>query len=110
VKPREHCAVRSFSIRAPIRPRGERKKLPKATPEREIKVAALRLEDCINETCPWSGKPVQADSLMRYQGQVVGFCNPGCRDKFEQAVTHFELARKRADGAPGANGLIGSGR
>jgi predicted CoA-binding protein len=56
------------------------------------KKAKLRLKDCINDTCPWSGKPVQADSLMRYQDQVVGFCNPGCRDKFEQAVTHFGTA------------------
>ena len=61
----------------------------------------LRLEDCINETCPWSGKPVQADSLTRYQGQVVGFCNPGCRDKFEQAVAHFESARNPASRALG---------
>jgi hypothetical protein len=36
-------------------------------------MADLRLEECINETCPWSGKPVQADSLTLYQGQVVGF-------------------------------------
>jgi hypothetical protein len=35
---------------------------------------------------------VQADSLTLYQGHVVGFCNPGCRDKFEQAVVHFEKA------------------
>jgi hypothetical protein len=26
----------------------------------------------------------------------VGFCNPGCRDKFEQAVRHFEQARAAA--------------
>ncbi|HEU5481691.1 MAG TPA: glutathione S-transferase [Sphingomicrobium sp.] len=51
---------------------------------------ALRLEDCINETCPWSGKPVSADSLTRYRGQVVGFCNPGCRDKFEAAAHAFD--------------------
>jgi hypothetical protein len=56
----------------------------------------LRLADCINQTCPWSGKPVQADSLTLYDGQVVGFCNPGCRDKFEQAVRHFETARAAA--------------
>lgn len=67
---------------------------PPATEKKPKKGAAkgrkkLRLEDCINATCPWSGKPVQADSLMRYQDQVVGFCNPGCRDKFEQAITHF---------------------
>lgn len=52
----------------------------------------LKLEDCINEACPWSGKPVQADSLTRYKGQVVGFCNPGCKEKFESAVGHFETA------------------
>ena len=59
-------------------------------------MADLRLEECINETCPWSGKPVQADSLTLYQGQVVGFCNSGCRDKFEQAITQFEKARAAA--------------
>jgi hypothetical protein len=46
----------------------------------------LRLEDCVNERCPWSGKPVSADSLTRYKGKVVGFCNTGCRDKFEAAT------------------------
>ena len=52
----------------------------------------LKLEDAVNETCPWSGKPVSADSLTLYKGKVVGFCNPGCRDKFEKAVCHFEAA------------------
>jgi hypothetical protein len=52
----------------------------------------LKIEDAVNETCPWSGKPIAADSLTRYQGAVVGFCNPGCRDKFEQAVGHFDDA------------------
>ena len=52
----------------------------------------LRLEDCVNRTCPWSGDPVQADSLTLYNGRVVGFCNPGCRDKFEQALRHFDVA------------------
>ncbi len=46
----------------------------------------------VNETCPWSGKPVSPDSLTLYQGHVVGFCNTGCRDKFEIAVAHFETA------------------
>lgn len=50
----------------------------------------LKLEDCINEVCPWSGKPVSPDSLTRYRDKVVGFCNPGCRDQFEKAVAHFE--------------------
>ena len=54
---------------------------------------ALDIADCINETCPWSGEPVQADSLTAYDGHVVGFCNPGCRDQFETAVRHFKAAK-----------------
>ncbi|MEM7702294.1 MAG: glutathione S-transferase [Pseudomonadota bacterium] len=54
--------------------------------------STLDLKDCVNQTCPWSGKPVSADSLTLYQGQVMGFCNPGCRDKFEAATTHFDAA------------------
>ena len=50
------------------------------------------LADCVNRTCPWSGKPVQADSLTRLGDIVVGFCNPGCRDKFETAISHFDKA------------------
>lgn len=52
----------------------------------------LRIEDAVNETCPWSGKPIAADSLTLYRSEVVGFCNPGCRDKFEAAIGHFEKA------------------
>ena len=52
----------------------------------------LDLGDCVNDACPWSGKPVAADSLTVYRGSVVGFCNPGCRDKFEKAVGMFETA------------------
>ena len=52
----------------------------------------LRLEDCVNDVCPWSGEPVSADSLTVYRGKVVGFCNTGCRDKFESATTAFDAA------------------
>ena len=51
-----------------------------------------RLEDCVNETCPWSGKPVSADSQTLYKGKVVGFCNTGCRDKFKAAAGAFDAA------------------
>lgn len=51
-----------------------------------------RLEDAVNETCPWSGDPIAADSLTTYRGAVVGFCNPGCRDKFDTATKAFDLA------------------
>ena len=52
----------------------------------------LRLEDCVNSVCPWSGKPVSGDSLTLYKGKVVGFCNTGCRDKFEAASRAFDQA------------------
>ena len=51
-----------------------------------------RLEECVNEVCPWSGKPVSPDSLTHYRGAVVGFCNPGCRDKFDAAARSFDAA------------------
>jgi hypothetical protein len=54
--------------------------------------ADLNVEDAVNETCPWSGKPIAADSLTLYRGAVVGFCNPGCRDKFATAIDRFEAA------------------
>ena len=60
---------------------------------KEGTMRALDIADCINETCLWSGKPVQAGSLTEYNGHVVGFCNSGCRDKFESAVRYFEEAK-----------------
>ena len=57
----------------------------------------LHLEDCVNGTCPWSGKPVSADSLTEYRGKVVGFCNTGCRDKFEAATRAFDGAIEAKD-------------
>ena len=53
-------------------------------------IGDLRLENCVNNVCPWSGKPVSEDSLTRYRGKVVGFCNAGCRDKFEAATRAFD--------------------
>lgn len=52
----------------------------------------LRLEDAVNEVCPWSGDPISADALTTYRGAVVGFCNPGCRDKFVTATSAFDRA------------------
>ena len=52
----------------------------------------LAIEDAVNETCPWSGKPIAVDALARYRGRVVGFCNPGCREKFVAATTHLDAA------------------
>ncbi len=57
----------------------------------------LRLESCVNTHCPWSGEPVSADSLAYYRGKVVGFCNPGCRDKFEAATRAFDAKIEGAE-------------
>ena len=59
-----------------------------------------RLDECVNQLCPWSGKPVSADSLTHYRGEVVGFCNPGCRDKFDAAARAFDavIEGKRDNG------------
>ena len=46
----------------------------------------LNIKNAINENCPWSGNPIDEGSLTTYKGQVIGFCNTGCRDKFEKAV------------------------
>jgi len=62
---------------------------------------ALDLADCINATCPWSGKPVAADSLTLYRGNVVGFCNRGCREKFETAAGMFEAVIAGKSGGEG---------
>jgi len=43
---------------------------------------ALDIDDSINAKCPFSGSPIIESSLGLYKGLVVGFCNPGCRDKF----------------------------
>lgn len=66
-------------------------------------MADLKLEDCINETCPWSDKPVSADSLTLYRGHVVGFCNPGCRDKFDAATQAFDAVITDGDDQPAKN-------
>ncbi len=34
-----------------------------------------------NANCPYSGKPVAADSLAEIDGRLIGFCNTFCRDK-----------------------------
>ena len=65
--------------------------------EQAMSSKALRIEDAVNETCPWSGQPIAADSLTLYRNAVVGFCNPGCRDKFKAAIDHFEKALAERD-------------
>jgi hypothetical protein len=52
----------------------------------------LRLADAVNSLCPWSGDPIAEDALTVYRGQVVGFCNTGCRDKFAAATSAFDRA------------------
>jgi peptidoglycan hydrolase-like protein with peptidoglycan-binding domain len=46
-------------------------------------------EEAVNATCPWSGKPVHPEALLRHQDRMVGFCTPAHRDRFALAVAHF---------------------
>ncbi len=69
----------------------------------------LDIADCINKNCPWSGDPVQADSLTEFEGHVVGFCNPDCLEKFERAVSHFKAAIAGVEDAAGAGGASKAG-
>lgn len=55
-------------------------------------MTALRRDDAVNDVCPWSAKPISDDALTVYRGAVVGFCNPGCRDKFDAATAAFDRA------------------
>ena len=68
----------------------------------------LDIADCINKHCPWSGEPVQADSLTVFEGHVVGFCNPGCLEQFERAINHFRAAIAGVDHPAGASGASGA--
>lgn len=48
------------------------------------------MTQAINDMCPWSGDPVSEKALTQYRGHTVGFCNTGCRDKFEKAIHAFD--------------------
>lgn len=42
---------------------------------------AITGADPSNPACPFSGKPVAADSLAEIDGRIIGFCNTFCRDE-----------------------------
>jgi len=54
------------------------------------------LKDAINTSCPWSGNAVSPEALTTYKDHVVGFCNTGCRDKFEKATAMFDTAIRQS--------------
>ena len=39
------------------------------------------ITQAINSVCPYSGNPIEADSLAKIDGHIVGFCNQFCRNK-----------------------------
>lgn len=61
-------------------------------------MASPILNECVNPTCPFSGKPVEPDSLTLYRDRTVGFCNPDCRDKFADDPDDYPDAKKILDG------------
>jgi YHS domain-containing protein len=53
----------------------------------------------INRSCPWSGRPVHAEAVTRYRGEVVGFCSPDHKDRFARAIAMFDAAEERPPAA-----------
>ncbi|MBS1180273.1 MAG: hypothetical protein H6Q99_153 [Proteobacteria bacterium] len=51
-----------------------------------------RLEDCVNDLCPLTRRPVSPDALTFYKGKVVGFADRQARDTFLAAMLTFETA------------------
>jgi YHS domain-containing protein len=37
----------------------------------------------VNSKCPMSGKPVDAEKVVVYKGETIGFCCGNCLKKFE---------------------------
>ena len=53
---------------------------------------APRLEDCVNDLCPLTRRPVSPDALTFYKGKVVGFADRAARDSFLASIVAFETA------------------
>lgn len=47
-----------------------------------------------NPKCQFSGKAVRDDCLTLYEGAVIGFCNPDCRDKFAHDPERYAAKKK----------------
>lgn len=56
----------------------------------------LSIQACVNDVCPWTGKPVSADALTLYKGKVIGFADRTARDAFLAALVAFETAIRDA--------------
>lgn len=54
---------------------------PAPRPARALAEGEVPASAAVNAACPYSGKPVAADSLAEIDGVVIGFCNRFCRDK-----------------------------
>ena len=52
--------------------------LPGAIP---LPAKAVERREPANHACPYSGRPVAADSIAEIDGHVIGYCNTFCRDK-----------------------------
>ena len=55
------------------------------------------ISECINPTCPISGKPVESDSLTLYRDHTVGFSTPECRDQFAENPDDYPEAKALLD-------------
>lgn len=44
----------------------------------------------VQVACPMSGRPVNPEQTVEFDGCKIGFCCPGCKGKFEKASTDAE--------------------
>jgi YHS domain-containing protein len=54
-----------------------------------------------NSTCPISGKAVDPEFIVAYDGKAVGFCCPSCKEKFSGNPAAF-VGKIKYDAAPAA--------
>lgn len=59
---------------------------PRPTPER---TGSADTTKPANSVCPWSGRPVVRDAVVRIQEGTVGFCSRAHCDRFQHAVSYF---------------------
>ncbi len=66
----------------------------------------LNLRDCVNDVCPLTRRPVRADALVLYKGQVMGFADPALRDNFAASIVLFEAALSSGAAIGGSSCLV----
>ena len=54
--------------------------------QKEAAAASDKSATLVNTKCPYTGGPVKSTVTAEYNGQVVGFCCPGCQSRWAKAT------------------------